>query len=98
MNRPPSPEQQAVLDRIAAQRERLRARRAARRQLAAQAAAAAAAGPQAGTPWLAKAIVFVREHPSVLAAAAGAVLATGPRRVLRWAGVVLPLVLRARRR
>lgn len=96
MNRPPSPEQQAVLDRIAAQRERLRARRAARRQLAA--AQAAAAGSQAGTPWFAKAIVFAREHPSVLAAAAGAALATGPRRVLRWAGLVLPLVLRARRR
>ena len=98
MNRPPSPEQQVVLDRIAAQRERLRARRAARRQLAAAQAAAAAAGSQAGTPWFAKAIVFAREHPSVLAAAAGAALATGPRRVLRWAGLVLPLVLRARRR
>ncbi len=96
MIHPPSPEQQAVLDRIAAQRERLRARRVARQKLAAQAAAAEGAGLQ-DAPWLAKAAVFAREHPGVLAAAAGAALVAGPRRLLRWAGVLLPLVLRARR-
>jgi len=94
-HRAPSPEQQAVLDRIAVQRERLRTLRAARRKQAAQ--AAAAEGVPADAPWIAKAIAFAREHPGALAIAAGAALATGPRRVLRWAGVVLPLLLRARR-
>jgi len=93
---PPSPEQQAVLDRIAAQRERLHARCVARQKLAAQSATAEGASLQ-DVPWLAKAAVFVREHPGVLAAVAGAALAAGPRRALRWAGVVLPLLLRVRR-
>lgn len=96
MIHPPSPEQQAVLDRIAAQRERLHARRVARQKLAAQSAAAEGSSLQ-DVPWLAKAAVFAREHPGVLAAVAGAALAAGPRRVLRWAGVVLPLLLRVRR-
>lgn len=91
----PTPEQQAVLERIAAQRERLRARRAAARQQAVQ--AAAAAGGEADAPWLARALVLVRQHPGAAAIAAGAALAVGPRRLLRWASVVLPLVLRARR-
>ena len=90
----PTPEQQAVLERIAAQRERLRARRAARQQAV---QAAAAAGGEADAPWLARALVLVRQHPGAAAIAAGAALTVGPRRLLRWASVVLPLVLRARR-
>lgn len=90
----PTPEQQAVLERIAAQRERLRARRAARQQAV---QAAAVADGEADAPWLARALVLVRQHPGAAAIAAGAALAVGPRRLLRWASVVLPLVLRARR-
>ena len=32
-----------------------------------------------------------------VAALAGVAIATGPRRLVRWAGVVLPLVMRLRR-
>lgn len=92
----PTPEQQAVLERIAAQRERLRARRAVYEQAVAQ--AAADTGVPADMPWLAKAVLFAREHPGVTASAAAAVaMAAGPRRLVRWAGVLLPLLLRSRR-
>jgi len=92
----PTPEQQVVLERIAAQRERLRARRAAHEQAAAQ--AAADTGVPADMPLLAKAVLFAREHPGVTASAAAAVaMAAGPRRLVRWAGVLLPLLLRSRR-
>ncbi len=92
----PTPEQQAVLERIAAQRERLRARRAAHEQAEAQ--AVADTGVPADMPWLAKAVLFAREHPGVTASAAAAVaMAAGPRRLVRWAGVLLPLLLRSRR-
>lgn len=92
----PTHEQQAVLERIAAQRERLRARRAAHEQAEAQ--AVADTGVPADMPWLAKAVLFAREHPGVTASAAAAVaMAAGPRRLVRWAGVLLPLLLRSRR-
>lgn len=92
----PTPEQQAVLERIAAQRERLRARRAAHEQAEAQ--AVADTGVPADMPWLAKAVLFAREHPGVTASAAAAVaMAAGPRRLVRWASVLLPLLLRSRR-
>lgn len=92
----PTPEQQAVLERIAAQRERLRARRVARDQAAAQ--AAADTGVPADMPWLAKAVLFAREHPGLTASATAAMaMAVGPRRLVRWAGVLLPLLLRNRR-
>lgn len=87
--------QQQVLDRIAVQRERLRARRAARLQ--SQALAAVAGAEDADVPLLTRAAAFVRQHPAAVAALAGVAIATGPRRLIRWAGVVLPLVMRLRR-
>lgn len=94
----PTPEQQAVLERIAAQRERLHARRAAHEQAEAEAQAVADTGVPADMPWLAKAVLFAREHPGVTASAAAAVaMAAGPRRLVRWASVLLPLLLRSRR-
>ena len=83
-------EQQQVLDRIAAQRLRLRERRARRAQAAAAAREAqqvAGLGP-----------VFARLHPVAVAVAAAAAMAVGPRRMVRWAGVVMPLLLRLRSR
>ena len=48
-------------------------------------------------PLLARAIAFTRQHPAAVAALAGVAIAAGPRRLIRWAGVVLPLVMRLRR-
>lgn len=100
---PPEPEfhatpaQQAVLERIAAQRQRLRARCQARRQAQAQTEPAYGAGLPPGAPLLAQVVALVRAHPAATAAAVSALgLATGPRRALRWAGLLLPLLLRRR--
>lgn len=87
--------QQRVLDRIAVQRERLRARRTARLQ--SQALAAVPEAEDANAPLLTRAVAFARQHPAAVAALAGVAIATGPRRLIRWAGVVLPLVMRLRR-
>lgn len=86
----PTPEQQAVLDRIAAQRQRLRARHEARQQARAQAAAQM---PEGGSGVL-QALLYLRQHPLAAAAGVAAVLVIGPRRCLRWAGVALPWLLR----
>lgn len=87
--------QQKVLDRIAEQRERLRARRAARLQ--SQALAAVTEGDDVEASLLLRVAGFVRQHPAAVAALAGVAIATGPRRLMRWAGVVLPLLMRLRR-
>ena len=92
----PTAAQQKVLDRIALQRERLRARRAARAQ--AMALAQRDAGPMGSDESLAlRAAGFARQHPLAVAAMAGVALVAGPRRLVRWAGVVLPLLMRLRR-
>jgi hypothetical protein len=100
-NRPthaPTPQQQLVLERIAAQRERIRARQqahASQKMVGSQNATAAAASTDAS--FVEKLVLFTREHPSVLALAAAAAVAAGPRRILRWASVILPLVMRNKR-
>ncbi len=90
----PTAEQQRVLDRIAVQRERLKARRAAR----AQSLALAQSSQQAASdePFALRAAVFARQHPLAVAAIAGAALIAGPRRLVRWAGIALPLITRLR--
>ena len=40
---------------------------------------------------------FAREHPMAVAAIAGVAVVAGPRRLIRWAGVLLPMLLRLRR-
>lgn len=87
--------QQQIVERIALQRERLRARRAARLQ--SQALAAVASGSDADAPLLLRVVAFTRQHPAAVAALAGVAMAAGPRRLVRWASVVLPLVMRLRR-
>ncbi|MCZ2104712.1 MAG: hypothetical protein LC137_10050 [Burkholderiales bacterium] len=83
----PTPAQQALLERIAAQRERLRAARHA---------APDGIDPQAPLP--ARLAAFTRLHPLSTAVALGAVALAGPRRLVQWAGVVLPFLLRVYRR
>lgn len=91
----PTAEQQQVLDRIAAQRVRLRARRHAMAQSRALAAQRESGGIDESLAL--RAAGFAREHPLAVAAIAGIGLMAGPRRLIRWAGVVLPLLLRMRR-
>lgn len=95
----PTAQQQRILDRITLQRERLRARRAARAQalaLADSLPGGAAAGGAEDSLAL-RAAGFAREHPLAVAAIAGVAVVAGPRRLIRWAGVVLPMLLRLRR-
>lgn len=92
----PTAEQQRLLDRIALQRERLRARRAARAQSRALMQRDAVAGGIDESLVL-RAAGFAREHPMAVAAMAGVALIAGPRRLMRWAGVILPLLMRLRR-
>lgn len=87
--------QQRVVHRIHVQRERLRASRAARLQSVALASEAGAEA--ANAPLLLRAAVLARQHPAAVAALAGLAMMTGPRRLLRWAGVVLPLLASLRR-
>ena len=92
-------QQQQVLERIAAQRLRLRERRQRRAQVAAAARDAqqvAGLGPE--TPLLSRLAVFARLHPVAVAVAAAAAVVVGPRRMVRWAGVVMPLLMRLRSR
>ena len=93
----PTVEQQRLLDRIAVQRERLRARRAARAQALAQSRQGGEVGSGVDASLALRAAAFAREHPAAVAVLAGAALMAGPRRLIRWAGVVLPIVLRMRR-
>ncbi len=91
----PTELQQKVLDRIALQRERLRARRAAHRQAVALQAEDAGIDPHA--PLVARVLAFARLHPAVVAVAALGALAAGPSRLIRWSSVLMPLLARMRR-
>lgn len=93
----PTADQQRVLARIAAQRERLAVRRSQRAQsLVAAAQAGQDTLPDASL--LLRLAVFMKQHPVAVAALAGVALAAGPRRLVRWGSVVLPLVMRLRSR
>ncbi|MBZ0224390.1 MAG: YqjK family protein [Comamonas sp.] len=83
---PPTPEQQRLIERIAAQRERLRAMRRTPPDRV-----------DPADPLVLRLWQFARLHPVVTAALLAALALSGPRRVSRWAGVMLPLVLQRRR-
>ena len=91
----PTPQQQLVLERIATQRERIRARQQAR--VSQLASAPTDVAPAADASLVERLLQFTREHPSVLAVVAAAAVAAGPKRIIRWAGVILPLVMRSKR-
>lgn len=91
-----TPAQREVLKRIDAQRERLHARRLALRQAR---ALKDSTGPHvdADAPLPVRLITFAKLHPVAVAAALGLALAAGPGKLIRLAGVVLPIVMRMRR-
>ena len=90
--RVPTPQQQKVLDRILG----LRARRAALRQARAV-AAGAEVRVEPDAPLAARLVAFARLHPVAVAAVVGAAVLAGPQRLVRWATLVMPLVMRMRR-
>ena len=90
----PTAAQQRVLDRIAVQRARLSARRLAQAQALAASNQAAGGANESLTLRVAG---FAREHPLAVAAMAGVAAVAGPRKLIRWAGVLLPMLLRLRR-
>ncbi|MDD2712979.1 MAG: hypothetical protein PHU77_08650 [Simplicispira sp.] len=92
--RNPTPAQQSVLDRIQVQRDRLRERRAQRAQM--QAVVQAEQGVPPNASMALRAADFAKQHPMAVAALAGVALIAGPKRLMRWAGVALPLVMRLR--
>ncbi len=93
----PTPAQQQLLDRIAAQRERLRDRKAQR--LKTTTPTDSNQMPGADAPLAQRLAWFTREHPVAVASlAAAALMAAGPSRLVRWAGVALPLILKLRGR
>lgn len=87
---------QQVRARIAAQRERLQARAQERQQARAQAQDAAAA--MAAVPLPQRVVAFAKEHPLALALLAAGVVLAGPARLVRWAGVALPWLIKLRGR
>ena len=93
----PSDEQQKVIDRIAAQRERLRVRRTERAHRLALLRKEQAVVSHNTPLWLRTAVVAKR-YPLGTAVLAGVALLVGPKRLLRWAGVGLPLYMRMRGR
>lgn len=88
----PTLAQQRILDRIAAQRERLRAQCAADARTRSE--GQAGAFPLA--PLLSQALVQAGQHPMVVVAVLGLALAAGPKRLWRWGGVLLPLLIKMR--
>ncbi len=93
----PTDAQQRVMDRIAVQRQRLDTRRVQRAQQ--KAVVHAQSGASTRMPLLMQAVVVAKLYPLATAALAGvAVVVIGPKRVMRWMGVALPLVMRLRAR
>ena len=91
-----SPQEREVLERIRSQRERLHGRRLAQEQ----ALALKAQDPNyalAHGSLVERLIGFGRQHPVVCAGALGLGLLLGPRKLIRFATVALPLVMKLRR-
>ena len=92
-----SSKERAVLDRIDLQRERLYRRRVAQQQ--------AVALQHPGDPDYAmshgslveRLFSFGRQHPVVCAAAVGAAVLLGPRKMLRVATMAMPIIMKMRR-
>ena len=50
-----------------------------------------------GCTLAARLVAFARLHPVAVAAVVGAAVLAGPQRLVRWATLVMPLVMRMRR-
>jgi hypothetical protein len=92
--RTPTAPEQAVIARITAQRARIYERRSQRAQQRAVLRTKQGLPPDASSAL--RVVVFAKQHPLALAAIAGVAVVAGPKRLMRWAGVVLPLLLRLR--
>lgn len=92
--RAPTAEERAVLGRINAQRERLYELGALRAEQ--RALLRARQGLPLDASMALRAVVFAKQHPLALAAVVGAAAIAGPKRLMHWAGVALPLLLRLR--
>lgn len=89
-------EQQRVMQRIAQQRERIKARSAAVAQARALSRSATQVRPDA--PLLERISTFARLHPVAVALAAAAAMVVGPRKLMRIGSTVLPVILRWQQR
>ena len=92
--RAPTDKEQVVLKRITEQRERLLEQSAMRVQQRALLRARQGLPPNASAA--VRALEFAKQHPLALVAVAGAAMVAGPKRLIHWAGVALPLLLRLR--
>lgn len=90
-----SEEERAVLKRIAMQRDRLAAAKQAKAQ--AQSLRALPETVPADAPLSERLVVFARLHPVATAAVAGLALMIGPRKLLRFGGMALPLLAKLKR-
>ena len=90
-------EQRAVLKRIDAQRDRIRARGLAIQQ-ARSLKESAGDRVDSDAPLPMRLLAFARLHPVVVAVAVGAALIAGPARLMRIGGLVLPIVMKMRSR
>ncbi len=91
---PTTPAQQ-ILHRISAQRERIQARRQAYAQ--AKSVEDTETAGMGDDSLVLRCVAFAKQHPAAMVALAGAAMALGPSRLVRWASVALPWVLRFRR-
>lgn len=84
-----------VLKRIAMQRDRLAAAKQA--QLQAKALRAQVNTVPADAPFAERLMVFAKLHPVATAAVAGVALMIGPRKLLRFSALALPLISKLKR-
>lgn len=87
--------ERAVLKRIALQRDRLAAAKQAQQQ--AKSLRAQVDTVPADAPFAERLVVFAKLHPVAMAAVAGVALMIGPRKLLRWGTLALPLIRKFKR-
>lgn len=90
-----SEDERAVLKRIAMQRDRLAAAKQAKAQ--AQSLRSQPEVVPADAPLTERLLVFAKLHPVATAAVAGLALMIGPRKLLRYGGMALPLLGKLKR-
>ena len=88
-------DERAVLKRIAMQRDRLAAAKQAQQQ--AKALRAQVDAVPVDAPFAERLMVFAKLHPVATAAVAGVALMIGPRKLLRWGTLALPLISKLKR-
>lgn len=88
-------QERAVMRRIAMQRDRLAATKQA--QLQAKALRAQVTEVPADAPLSERLVIFAKLHPVATAAVVGLALMIGPRKLLRWGTVALPIISKLKR-